>query len=129
MAEMEKIFLDTANSKFSGDLPEDLKIYNGDSDLMRLKIQLQMLPDLIRTRNGKVVGVPPIIQVINVRTLCDIMNEVSMSKEMFSKVIKLLTIFFVIPVINIYCRTLFLCSKALEFLDEIDENEIVCFIK
>ena len=32
------------------------------------------------------------------RTLCDIMNEVSMSKEMFSEVHKLLKIFYTIPV-------------------------------
>ena len=57
-----------------------------------------MLPDLIHTRNGKVVGAPPIVQVTNVRTLCDVMNEVSTSKEMFSEMIKLLAIFFVIPV-------------------------------
>ena len=29
---MEKTLLDAANSKFSGDLPENLKIYNGDMD-------------------------------------------------------------------------------------------------
>ena len=52
IAIMEKTLLDAANSKFSGDL-EDLKICNGDIDLMRLKIQLQMLPDLIHTRNCK----------------------------------------------------------------------------
>ena len=57
-----------------------------------------MLPYLIHTRNGKVIGAPPIVQVTNDRTLCDVMNEVSTSKEMFSEVINLLTIFFVIPV-------------------------------
>ena len=70
-----------------------LKYIMVDMDLMTLKLQLQTLPDLICTRNGKVVGGPPIVQVTNVRTLCDVMNEVSMSKEMFSEVIKLLTIF------------------------------------
>ena len=70
-----------------------LKYIMVDMDLMTLKLQLQTLPDLIWTRNGKVVGGPPIVQVTNVRTLCDVMNEVSMSKEMFSEVIKLLTIF------------------------------------
>ena len=63
---MEKTLLDAANSKFSGDLPEDLKIYNNDMNLMRLKIQLQMLPHLISTRNGKIVGAPPIVHLSNV---------------------------------------------------------------
>ena len=62
IAVMEKTHLDAANSKFSCDPPEDPKIYIGDMDLMRLKIQLQMLPDLIHTRNGKVVEVPPLFR-------------------------------------------------------------------
>ena len=37
-------------------------------------------------------------RVTNVRILCDIMNEVSMSKEMFSKVLRLMKIFYTIPV-------------------------------
>ena len=40
----------------------------------------------------------PIKEVTNLRTLCDIMNELSMSKEMFSEVIRLLKIFYTIPV-------------------------------
>ena len=81
-----------------GDIPADLKLYEKDVDLGTLKIQLQMLPDLIRTRNTKIPNCVPIKRVTNVQTLSDVMNEISMSKEMFSEVHRLLKIFYTIPV-------------------------------
>ena len=81
-----------------GDIPVDLKLYEKDVDLGKLKIQLQMLPDLIRTRNMKIPNCVPIKRVTNVQTLSDVMNEISMSKEMFSEVHRLLKIFYTIPV-------------------------------
>ena len=81
-----------------GDIPADLKLYEKDVDLGKLKIQLQMLPDLIRTRNMKIPNCVPIKRVTNVQTLFDVMNEISMSKEMFSEVHGLLKIFYTIPV-------------------------------
>ena len=80
------------------DLPADLKMYEKDVDLGKLKIQLHMLPDLIRTRNMKIPNCVPIKRVTNVQTLCDVMNEVSMSKAMFSEVHRLLKLFYTIPV-------------------------------
>ena len=81
-----------------GDIPADLKLYEKDADLGKLKVQLQMLPDQIRTRNTKIPNCVPIKRVTNVQTLCDVMNEISMSKEMFSEVHRLLKIFYTIPV-------------------------------
>ena len=57
-----------------------------------------MLPDRICTRNMKIPNCVPIKRVTNVQTLCDVMNEISMSKEMFSEVHRLLKIFYTIPV-------------------------------
>lgn len=79
IAVIEKTLLDTANCKFLVIFHNILKYTMADTDIMRLKIQ--MLPDLIHTRNGKVAGAPPIVQVTNDRTLCDVTNEVSTSKE------------------------------------------------
>ena len=59
-----------------------------------------MLPDLIETRNKKLSpGKVPINKVMNVCTLCDVLNQdVPMSGEMFSEVKRLLKIFYTIPV-------------------------------
>ena len=35
----------------SADFPEEFQLYNGNVDIAKLKMQLLMLPDLIKTRN------------------------------------------------------------------------------
>ena len=101
VAVLEKVLLDAANgtSGFeSGELPEELNLHRNDVDLLRLKTQLLMLPDLIRTRNLKLPNCLPIKRVTNVRTICDIMNEIGISKEMLSEVLRLLNFFYTLPV-------------------------------
>ena len=101
MAAMIETLLVTAANSTSidlGELPEELKLYENDIDLKKLKTQLQMLPDLVQTRNVKIPNCIPIKSVTNVRTICDIMNEINISKEMLSEVLKLLKIFYTIPV-------------------------------
>ena len=96
-AVIEKTMLAAAGGSLE-QVPDDFQIYKNDLDLARLQIQLQMLPDLIRTRNMKLSNDIPIRKVTNVRTLCEVMNEVPMSKGMFSEVLRLIKIFYTIPV-------------------------------
>ena len=59
---LEKLLLDSANGKSttgSGELPEELQLYKNDIDLAKLKLQLLMLPDLIRTRMPRVQTLSP----------------------------------------------------------------------
>ena len=89
---LEKLLLDSANGKStigSGELPEELQLYKNDIDLAKPKLQLLMLPDLIRTRNAKSPNTVP-VKVTNVRTICEIMNDVGIGKEMLSEVFRLL---------------------------------------
>lgn len=98
-AMIEKVIVDAANgTSESVDLPKELQLYEKDLDLARLKVQLQMVPDLITTRNKKLPNMVPITKMTNLRALCDAMNEVSMSKDMVSEVRRLLQIFYTIPV-------------------------------
>ena len=53
-----------------------------------------MLPEPDPVLNARV----PIKSATNVRKIRDIMNEINISKEMLSKVLKLLKIFYTIPV-------------------------------
>ena len=75
------------NTAFSEDFvfsfPEELSIYSKDVNFDRLKIQIQMLPDLLKSYN---VANPSqkIKNVTNLRTVCDIMNSIESSKVMLS---------------------------------------------
>ena len=97
MSILEKVLLDSVNNTFcSSELPEEFAIYKSDLDLSRLKVQLSMLPDLIATHNTN--SKIPIKKVTNVRTICDVIKETSTGKEMFSEIIKMLKIFYTLPV-------------------------------
>ena len=77
-AAIENTLLSSANIA-DGNVPDEIKLYSKEIDIERLKIQLQMLPELIRTFNEK----NPAIAVKNLRTLCEVMSDVSSSKNLF----------------------------------------------
>ena len=91
------MLLDAANGSPEQE-SDDLQIYKNDLDLARLQTQLHMLPDLICTKNMTPTCDVPITRVTNIRTLCEVINEVSMSKVMFSEVLHLMKIFYTILV-------------------------------
>ena len=96
-AAIEKVLIDCSNGE-AVSLPQQLEVYKNDLDLTRLRVQLSMLPDLIKTKNQKVHSSFAIKKVTNVRTICTFMNEVEASKTMLSEVNRLLQIFLTIPV-------------------------------
>ena len=75
----------------------EVGLYAQDIDIPRLIMQLQMLPDLLKTYNEKNPSVR-ICKVTNLRTICEIMNGVSSGKSIFREVFKLLKIALTIPV-------------------------------
>ena len=96
-ASIEKLLLEAANGTLSDscDISEQLKLYAKNVDIPHLKTEFQMLPDLVKTynENNRVI-----CRVTNVRTLGELMNNVSDSKLLFREVFKLTKIFFTIPV-------------------------------
>ena len=78
-----------------------------------------MLPDLIRTRNIKLLNSVPIKEVTNIRTLCDLTKEVSMSKEMLSEVVHLIQIFLTIPVMTFTAERTFSALRRLKIFFEV----------
>ena len=66
----------------------DLEMYKNNLDLGRLSIQLQMLPDLIKTRNMNLPTSSQIKTVTSVQTICIILNEIESSKTTLSEVYK-----------------------------------------
>lgn len=66
-------------------IPEEINLYLKELDVEHLRIQLQVLPDLIRTYIEKNV-VTSIKRVTNLRTLCGVMSDVSSSKSSLCEV-------------------------------------------
>ena len=60
------------------DLPREINLYFEEIDIPQLKIQLQMLPDLLITYNEKNPSTP-IRSVTSLRTLCDVICGLSRS--------------------------------------------------
>ena len=56
-----------------------------------------MLPDLVKAYN-ETHSSTPVRKVTNVRTLCEILNNVSSSKSLFSEVFKMIQLLLTIPV-------------------------------
>jgi len=91
--DLELLLLSAANgAQFQ--IPEALSSYmEGDVDQARLKIQLLMIPDLIKTAlDGSIK------KVTIMRTLTDAMNKSEIYKDMLSEVDKLLKMYFTFPV-------------------------------
>ena len=81
---MEQILLEAAN----GDcctverLEEELQIYEKDLSMVQLHLQLQMLPNLVNTRNSLCKDQPPITKITKVRTIAELLTEVEVGKSM-----------------------------------------------
>ena len=99
-AKMEQILLEAAN----GDcctverLEEELQIYEKDLSMVQLHLQLQMLPNLVNTRNSLRKDQPPITKITKVRTIAELLTEVEVGKSMLPEVSTLLQIYFTLPV-------------------------------
>ena len=114
VAVLEKLLLDCANGTSTlgtGELPEEIQLYKHDIDLVKLKLELLMLPDLIRTRNSKSPNTVPVKKVKNVRTICEVMNDVTIGKEMYQKCLDYFR-YFDTASHHCHCRENIFCSKA-----------------
>ena len=97
VCEFESLLVDAANGKDVPEIPEAVAEYlRGKIDLTRLKIQLLMLPDAVRTAfSGSAIRVK---KVTNVRTIADTFNQSEMVKGMLGEVDKLLRAYLTFPV-------------------------------
>ena len=97
-ATLEKLVLYAIQSDMSSEhLPNELKLFEKDMDILQLSAQLHMLPDLLLAYNDKNPQTV-IKKVTNLRTVCEIFNDITYSKTMFSEVFKLLRLTLTIPV-------------------------------
>ena len=91
--DIESTLIKFANGNPENCISPDLEIYlKDDFELARLKIQLSMLPDAIKT---SFMGIK---KVTNVRTIASGMNESAIYKGMLQEVDKLLKLYLTFPV-------------------------------
>ena len=92
--EIEVLLLNAANGEVVQSLASTLLDYMGkDFDHERLKCQLSLIPDMIKT-----TGDGSINKVTHIRTIADIMQRSSIYRGMLSEVFKLLKLYFTFPV-------------------------------
>ena len=106
-----KLLLEAANATLSDsfDIAKELALYAKDVDIPHLKIELQMLPDLVKTYNE---SNHKVCTVTNVRTIAELLN-VSNSKALFREVYKLTKIF-TIPVTTATAERTFSALRRLK---------------
>ena len=92
--EIENTLIRAANGTMVVEIPETVLMYiQGDIDAECLKIQLLMLPDMMKTAcEGRIK------RITNVRTIASSMEQSAIYKGMLSEIDKLLKIYFTFPV-------------------------------
>ena len=93
LSSSEVLLLDSANGKPTTLSDDFVSLYTKDIDMEKLKLQLKLLPDAVKTVTPDGI---PIRQVTRVQTLCDVLN--TRFKTLMSEVHKLLKIYLTIPV-------------------------------
>ena len=111
-AAIENTLLCSANNA-DGHVPDEIKLYSKEIDIEHLKIQLQMLPELIRTFNENNPAIA-VKNVTNLRTLCEVMSDVSSSKNLLCEVFNLLRIALTIPVTSATAERAFSALRRLK---------------
>ena len=92
---IESLLIDSANGEPITVPQEVADMYHTDLDMHKLKLQLQLLPDAVKSvpLNGIQIK-----QVTRIQTICDIFNQQPSLKKFLTEVHKLLKIYLIVPV-------------------------------
>ena len=92
---IEKLLIDACNGAKYTKFDDVMSFLKDDVDSERFKVNLSMLPDLIKTAFKDCCRVK---KVTSLRTIADAMEQSAIYKDMLSEVDKVLKIFFTFPV-------------------------------
>ena len=114
-AVLENTLLNAINSSEGSfnNIPDEINLYSKAIDIAHLKIQLAMLPDLLRTYNKNNPNTRT-TKVTNLRTLGEIMLNVRCSQTMLSEVSHLLSTTLTIPVTSASAERTFSALRRLK---------------
>ena len=83
-------------------------IYGKDIDIHKLSLQLQLLPDAIRSSSTTIK------EVTKIQTICDVLNDQPGVKNLLTEVHKLLRIYYTIPVTTTSAERSFSALKRIK---------------
>ena len=92
-------------------IPSELDMYSQDANLPKLKVQLKMVPDLIRAFNAAHPD-RSVKEVTTLRMFSDILNAMPSTKVMFDEVARLLQIVLTIPITTATAERTFSASTS-----------------
>ena len=105
---IEAILLKSANGN-PGSFPNTFQdTFSDDIDMQKLSLQLQILPDAIRS-NAK-----DLQEVTQVQSICDVLNEQPGIKKLLTEVHKLIKIYYTIPVTTASAERSFSALKRIK---------------
>ena len=105
---IEAILLKSANGN-PGSFPNTFQeTFSDDIDMQKLSLQLQILPDAIRS-NAK-----DLQEVTQVQSICDVLNEQPGIKKLLTEVHKLIRIYYTIPVTTASAERSFSALKCIK---------------
>lgn len=108
MRNIETILLKSPNGN-PGSFPDPFQsIFGNDIDMQKLSLQLQILPDAIRS-NAK-----DLKEVTKVGTICDVLNEQPGIQKLLTEVHKLIKVYYTIPVTTASAERTFSALKRIK---------------
>ena len=93
--EIEQIIIKSCNGIVAKPSDEIIAKYKSDINFERLLPQLAMMPELLKAANQE--NSTKIKEVTSIGTVCDMMNDTSIGKVMFSEVHQLIRLYFTVP--------------------------------
>ena len=121
MGEMENLFVDLCNGRYKMEIMNILKeIYKDDIDMNKLKIQLSLLQDILKTSNeGHKMGVK---KVTMVKIVHEMFNVCKLSKTMLSEVNKVLKLYLILPLTSATAEQCFSSPLLPKIIFKIDND-------
>ena len=112
---IENLLIEAANNQDTSpiDIPSSIiNMYSRDVNFERAKVQLQMLPDLVKSYKQS-QGLSK-LEISSMRTITDLLNNVPLAKDMFSEVDNLLRICFTMPITTCTAERSFSCLRRVK---------------
>ena len=110
--EMEDIVTRSCNGAIAKPSDEFIAKYRSDVNFERLLPQLAMMPELVKAANQE--SSIKIREVTSLSTACDMMNETSIGKVMFSEVHQLIRLYLTVPTTSATAERTFSTLRCLK---------------
>ena len=110
--EIEQIIIKSCNGIVAKPYDEIIAKYKSDINFERLLPQLAMMPELLKAANQE--NSTKIKEVTSIGTVCDMMNDTSIGKVMFSEVHQLIRLYLTVPMTSATAERTFSALRCLK---------------